>query len=49
MSGSKDKICCNEGKMLDLYLDANSYIEGLDIIFNIVIDQQMFRFIQSSV
>ncbi len=49
MSGSKDKICCSEGKILDLYFDAKSYIEGLDIISNIVIDQQMFHFIQISV
>ncbi len=39
MSSSKDMICCNDGKVFgSLHLDANNYIEGLDIISNIVID-----------
>jgi hypothetical protein len=34
---------------VDLHLDANNYIEGLNIISNIMTNQQMFPFIQSSV
>ncbi len=36
-------------KFLDLHLDANNYIEGLNIISNINVDQQMFHFIESNV
>jgi hypothetical protein len=36
-------------KFLDLYLDAKSYNEGLDIIFNIVTNQLMPHFNKSSV
>jgi hypothetical protein len=39
VSSSKDIICCSEVKFLDLHLDAKSYIEGLEIIFNMVINQ----------
>jgi len=36
-------------KFLDLYLDAKNYIEGLDIISNIMTNQKMPHFNQSSV
>ncbi len=36
-------------KVLDLHLDAKSYIEGLGIIFNIVTNQYVPHLIQSSV
>ncbi len=39
VSSSKDNICCSEVKFLDLYLDAKNYIEGLEIICNIMINQ----------
>jgi hypothetical protein len=35
-------------KFLHLHFDAKSYIEGLNIIFNIITNQYMFHFIQSS-
>jgi hypothetical protein len=40
-NSSKDKLCYNEDKVcgLNLHFDAKSYIEGLDIISNIVTDQ----------
>jgi hypothetical protein len=37
--GSKESICCSEVKFLDLHLDAKSNIEGMEIIFSIVINQ----------
>jgi hypothetical protein len=35
-------------KFLDLHLDAKSYIEGLDIISNIMTHQYMLHFIQNN-
>jgi hypothetical protein len=49
VSNSKDKICCSEGKVFGLASWYKSYVEGLDIISNIMTDQQILHLIQSNV